>query len=68
MNYNFQLKKAIKEEWQEARNNYLASIYVKEEEIKKYQYEEYFYFDGVRVWMPDHLVNATRYRKYLLGV
>jgi hypothetical protein len=68
MNYNFNLHNALKQQWQDERRMFLESCHIKEDEVKRYQQEEYFYFDGTRIWVPDHLCNLKRYRKHLFGI
>jgi hypothetical protein len=64
------LRKAIKELWKEARQNYLDSIHVKESEVRKDHWgNQYFIFDGFKIDMPMEYHNATYYYKFnYLGI
>lgn len=50
---------------QEDKLSYLESIHVSPNEVHKGWGEEYFIFDGTRVWMPEHFTNVKKYKKYL---
>ena len=53
----------------EDRKNYLDSCHTKEGEVMKDKYnQEFFYFDGIKVWMPMIYTQIREYKKYLLGI
>lgn len=68
MHYLTQHFESIRNRWKEERAAYLESAHVQESEIKKTHGEEYFIFDGVRIWMPDHLQSLRRFEKWLKGL
>ena len=71
-NYNHEFWNSIKKRMLEDRKNYLDLCHTKEEEVFKSsrygEHREYFYFDGVKIEMPEIYTHIRVYKKYLLGV
>lgn len=51
----------------EDRKNYLDNAHTSEKEVlwtDGADFKEYFFLDGVKIWMPPHLKNVESYYKY----
>lgn len=52
--------------YKELYNRFLEDAHTKPEEVKKDGYHnKYFYLDGYRIDIPDHLMNARRFKLFL---